>query len=157
KEFHIDTRRIGIMGSSASGHLAALVAVTSSKDGLEDERCYPGYSSRVQAAYCFAGLFDFDFYHSFPGDRTLQKQIDDFLGGTYQQVSDVYTQASPTHYVTPDDPPFLLMHGIQDQRVPYEQSVHFIEVLQKTGVPAKLVSINNYAHSPIPGKEPHPS
>ncbi len=70
QQFHIDPNRIGVAGGSSDGHLAALLAVTNSKDGLEDENCYPGYSSRVQAAFCFAGFFDFEYYQTAPGDGT---------------------------------------------------------------------------------------
>jgi dipeptidyl aminopeptidase/acylaminoacyl peptidase len=133
------------------------VAVANPGDGLEDKSCYPGYSSRVQGAVCFAGFFDFEFYQLVPGDGTLQAQIKDFLGGTYQQIPAIYRQASPTHYVTPDDPPFLLMHGLQDRRVPYEQAPHFAKILEKAEVPVRLIPVNNYAHGHIPGKEPEPS
>jgi dipeptidyl aminopeptidase/acylaminoacyl peptidase len=49
------------------------------------------------------------------------------------------------------------MHGLQDRRVPYEQTPHFAKILEKAGVPVRLISINNYVHGPIPGKEPDPS
>jgi len=156
KEFGIDPERVGIMGASSSGHLAALVAVTDPNDALEDDHCYPGHSSRVQAAYCFAGMYDFEFYESNRGDGTLWPQIKDFLGGTFEKDPDVYRRASPRNYVTRDDPPFLLMHGIQDGRVPYDQTPHFAEALKRAGVAVEFVSINNYRHGPIPGKESEP-
>jgi len=157
ERFHIDADRIGVMGSSASGQLAALAAVTGPEHGLDEGTCYQGYSSKVQAAYCFAALFDFERYEHEPGDSTLRAQIQDYLGGTYQQLPERYQQASPAHYVAPGDPPFLLMHGTEDRRVPYEQTVRFADALKQAGVPAKFVSVKNYAHSPIAGKEPDPS
>ncbi len=33
-----------------------------------------------------------------------------------------YFQASPPSHVSPDDPPFLLMHGDKDESVPFAQS-----------------------------------
>jgi len=157
KEFRIDPDRIGVMGASSSGHLAALVAVTDQGDKLEDDSCYPGHSSRVQAAYCFAGLYDFELYESHLGDGTLQPQVRNFLGGTFEEIPEVYRHASPRTYVTSDDPPFLLMHGMQDRRVPYDQSPHFVEVLSKAGVAVEFISINNYEHGPAPGKQSSPS
>ena len=49
-------------------------------------------------------------------------------------------QASPITYVTPDDLPFLLIHGDQDELVPYEQSQLMYDRLTQVGVHAQLCS-----------------
>lgn len=100
REFNVDPERIGVMGASASGHLATMLAVTRPIDGLEDRGCYPRQSSHVAAAYSYAGLYDFEYYEQIPGDGTLREQIREFLGGSYQQIPDVYRRASPAHYVS---------------------------------------------------------
>ncbi|MEZ5366739.1 MAG: prolyl oligopeptidase family serine peptidase [Bryobacterales bacterium] len=51
-----------------------------------------------------------------------------------------YWEASPVAHVSPDDAPFLLIHGDADIRVPVERSVEFQDMLQKVGVEAKRVS-----------------
>jgi acetyl esterase/lipase len=154
--FQIDPDRIGLVGSSASGQLVALAAVTRAEHGLEDETCYQGQSSSVQAVYAFAGLFDFEQYEQHPGDGTLRAQIQDYLGGSYQQLPARYRQASPARYVAPGNPPFLLMHGVEDRRVPYDQSERFAKLLMRVGVPVKFVSVRNYAHGPIRDLQPEP-
>ena len=49
-------------------------------------------------------------------------------------------QASPITYVTPNDPPFLLIHGDQDELAPYEQSQLMYDRLTQVGVHAQLCS-----------------
>jgi dipeptidyl aminopeptidase/acylaminoacyl peptidase len=56
-------------------------------------------------------------------------------------------EASPITYVTPDDPPFLLIHGDQDELVPHEQSQLLYDKLIQANVPAQLVIVKNASHS----------
>ena len=55
--------------------------------------------------------------------------------------------ASPVTYVSPDDPPFLLLHGEADRLVPIEQSQILLAALQTANVPAELVIVSNAGHS----------
>jgi len=48
--------------------------------------------------------------------------------------------------VTPDDPPFLIQHGMLDCLVPYTQSVSLHEKLQATGVDSTLALIPRGDH-----------
>ena len=47
----------------------------------------------------------------------------------------------------PKAPPFLLIHGDNDQTVPFEQSTRLQEALRKAGVPCDLIRIVNGAHA----------
>jgi dipeptidyl aminopeptidase/acylaminoacyl peptidase len=60
---------------------------------------------------------------------------------------DNIVQASPITHVTPDDPPFLLIHGDRDELVPYEQSQLMYDRLVQMSVPAQLVIVKNATHS----------
>jgi dipeptidyl aminopeptidase/acylaminoacyl peptidase len=61
-------------------------------------------------------------------------------------------EASPISHVTPDDPPFLLIHGDRDELVPVEQSQLMYERLLQQNVPAQLVIVKNARHSfTVPG------
>lgn len=159
KQFNVDSRHIGVMGGSASGYLAAMLAVTRPEDGFEDKACYPGFSSDVQAAYCQSGMYDFVYYERHIGDGSLARQgvILAFLGGSYTQIPKVWKSASPVSYVRSGDPPFLIMHGIQDTRVPYNQMGHFAKLLKEKRVPVQAVSINRFKHGAIPDVTPQPS
>ncbi|PYR25958.1 MAG: alpha/beta hydrolase, partial [Acidobacteria bacterium] len=43
--------------------------------------------------------------------------------------------------MTPDDPPFLLIHGDADKTVPFQQSEIMDAALQKAGVAVKLIRV----------------
>jgi dipeptidyl aminopeptidase/acylaminoacyl peptidase len=49
--------------------------------------------------------------------------------------------------VTPDDPPFLLIHGDRDEVVPVDQSQLMYDRLMQENVPAQLVIVQNASHS----------
>jgi dipeptidyl aminopeptidase/acylaminoacyl peptidase len=55
-------------------------------------------------------------------------------------------RASPITHVTPDDPPFLILHGTNDNVVPLEQSQMLYDLLVANGVPAEFVLVENGGH-----------
>lgn len=134
-EYNLDPDRIGAWGGSAGGHLVNLLGTTDESAGF-DVGEYLDQSSRVQAVVDMFG----------PSDLTVP-----FEGG-YESASRVFdgfdaALASPVTYVTPDDPPFLLLHGDSDKLVPIEQSEILLAALQAAGVPAELVTVKNAGHS----------
>jgi dipeptidyl aminopeptidase/acylaminoacyl peptidase len=54
---------------------------------------------------------------------------------------------SPVSFVTPDDPPTLLIHGDADQTVPFQQSRRLIERLKSANVDAQLVIRQGMRHA----------
>jgi acetyl esterase/lipase len=136
-DYHLDPNRIGAMGASAGGHLASLVG-TSDPNPVWDVGEHLDQSSRVQAIVAMAPVIDLT--RHFPNaDIELMRNVG--FG------EDNIVQASPITHVTPDDPPFLLIHGDRDELVPVEQSQLMYDRLVQTGVPAQLVIIKNGGHS----------
>jgi dipeptidyl aminopeptidase/acylaminoacyl peptidase len=56
------------------------------------------------------------------------------VGGQITQHPDRVAKANPITYVTPDDPPFLIMHGEEDRTVPPNQSELLTAALKKAKV-----------------------
>jgi dipeptidyl aminopeptidase/acylaminoacyl peptidase len=54
--------------------------------------------------------------------------------------------ASPVTHVTPEAPPFLLVHGTADWLVPYAQSEQLHAALTAAGVPSTLVPVEGAQH-----------
>lgn len=136
-EYNLDPNRIAAIGPSAGGHLVSLLGTTQVSDGW-DVGEYLDQSSRVQAVISMAGVMDLT--RSFPNaDIELMKRVG---FGEHNVLA-----ASPITHVTPDDPPFLLIHGDRDELVPVEQSQLMYDRLVQTGVPAQLVVVQNAGHS----------
>jgi dipeptidyl aminopeptidase/acylaminoacyl peptidase len=68
------------------------------------------------------------------------------IGGAVQENKEAARNASPTTYVSKDDPPFLLIHGTNDPAVPFNQSELLAAALQKAGVEALLVPVTGGGH-----------
>ena len=49
-------------------------------------------------------------------------------------------------WASKDAPPFLLIHGTEDQSVLYSQSVNFQAKLEENKVPCELVTIKGASH-----------
>ena len=136
-EYNLDPNRMGAIGVSAGGHLVALLGASEASAGM-DVGEYLEQSSRVQAVVAMAPVTDLT--RSFPNaDIELIRHVG--FG------EDNVVQASPVTHVTPDDPPFLLIHGDRDEVVPVEQSQLMYDRLVEANVPAQLVIVRNARHS----------
>jgi acetyl esterase/lipase len=134
----IDPGRLGVWGSSAGGHLASLLGTADGEDGF-DVGQYLDESSRVQAVVDLFGPENF----TLPGwSRSAENNIERVFGTD----STALHAASPTTYVSPDDPPFLIIQGTGDRVVPPLQSQNLLEWLHAAGVPATLVSVKGGTH-----------
>lgn len=153
--YGIDTGRIGVWGTSAGGHLAALLGTTDTSVGFEGDGGHAGQSSRVRAVVDLYGPAHLTDGEGWPPGQALVLEI---VFGTSDLDSPVLERASPTTHATPDDPPFLILHGENDRLVPVRQSEFLFERLGTAGVPAELVVVENARHGLVPdGDEIQPS
>ena len=53
---------------------------------------------------------------------------------------------SPMTYVSPDDPPTLIVHGDKDATVPFAQGKSMHEALTKVRVPSRLMMVEGAGH-----------
>lgn len=146
KEYGIDTEHIGVIGLSAGGHLAALLATSGDVPELEGEGGHADQSSRVQACVAMGAQTDL------LSERiaSLSSQPDDpfyrtFLGASQADAGDVYALASPRNHLDPKDPPILVMTGALD-----DSSTHADEFrgdLGKLGIAADLVLLPDAPHA----------
>ncbi len=149
KEFHIDPERIGVWGESAGGHLAAMLGVTGDVKEFEGAGGWEGYSSKVHAVCDWFGPSDLLKMVHEPGpiDRKSANSPEALLiGGPVLENKEKAIKASPVTFVTPDDPPFLIMHGDKDMVVPFSQSVYLFEALKKAGVEVTFVNLKGAGH-----------
>lgn len=147
-EHNLDTERFGVWGSSAGGHLVALIG-TSGDVKAFDVGAHLDQSSRVQAVCDYYGPTDFTVFVTTPGyeshatDSSPEAKL---LGGAVMQNKDKAARVNPITYVTPDDPPFLIVHGDQDKTVPLNQSQLLFAALKKTNISAHFHTIHGAGH-----------
>ncbi|MGS2777033.1 alpha/beta hydrolase fold domain-containing protein [Robertmurraya sp. GLU-23] len=164
-KYHLDSENIGLWGSSAGGHLAALAGTTGSGVLEELEHGCADFSCNVQAVVDGYGPTDFlqmDLHHTseMPSndpetDRLhptrhhsdMNSPESQLLGAPIHLVPDRVREANPITYIKGGEPPFLIMHGTNDTAVPAHQSELLYQALLEKGNDATLCLIDGFGHA----------
>jgi acetyl esterase/lipase len=150
KKYNLDPQRIGVIGASAGGHLAAMLGTSGNVERLEGNvGGNLGESSQVECVVDEYGPSELLAMSGFPSD--IEHDSPDspesrLVGGAIQEHKDAARSASPITYVSADDPPFLIVHGTEDPLVPYDQSERLLAAMEEEGVDAKLIKVQGGGH-----------
>jgi acetyl esterase/lipase len=143
----IDPEKIGVWGSSAGGHLVSHLGSSGDVKEVEGDLGTTGISSRVACVVDFCGPSDFTaFAADSPRVNQPGQPVYKLLGGPLKEKTDEAKQASPITFVTPDDPPFLIVHGTDDRTVPIDQAERLHAAQKKAGVDTTYVKIEGGGH-----------
>jgi acetyl esterase/lipase len=126
--FKVDPDQILVLGESAGGELALMVAMTPASADL-------GPVTKIAAVINFYGISDIT-------DRLQGLEwIPDQPGRM-----DLARRLSPIAYVRRGVPPTLSIHGDADPTVPYDQSVRLTKALKESGADADLITVSANEH-----------
>ncbi len=153
----IDPDRIGAWGHSAGGHLVAMLGTAASEAGW-DKGPYQSESSAVEAVVDLSGPSNLATMSTEGASGYVRDTFVGLLGPVpADELPQALLEASPVHYVSSSDPPFLIIHGDEDTIVYPQQSEELYAALRSAGVRATLVIVTGGAHElNEPGAEPEP-
>jgi acetyl esterase/lipase len=128
-EWQLDPKRIGIMGSSAGGHLASTLLTHFDDGNANDSDPIERVSSRPSLGIlCYPVITMGEFTHQGSKANLLGKN----------PSPELVRNLSNELLVTKETPPTFLWHTWEDGAVPVENSLQFAEALRKAGVPFDL-------------------
>ncbi len=129
EEYHLDSRRIGIWGFSAGGHLAAMAGTmfdagdAAAKDPIDRVSSRPDFLILDYALTDRLGSASDYSYGNLLGKNPDAKQL---------------AEVTPVLHVTHETPTTFLVHSDDDEVVLPQNSINFYLALKKAGVPAEL-------------------
>jgi len=138
EKWGLDQDKIGIMGFSAGGHLASTVGthydygMANTSDPINNFSCRPDFMILMYPVIDMSG----EIKHS--------GSMRNLIGPDASQT--LIDRFSNQKQVTPDTPPTILIHSIDDTSVPAANSVVFYEALVASGVLAELHIFNSGKH-----------
>ena len=151
-EWKLDPRRVGIMGSSAGGHLASTAATHFAAGKSDAADAAERQSSRPDLGIlCYPVIT--------MGTNTHQGSKNNLLGK--EPSPELVELLSNEKQVTKETPPCFLWHTAEDQAVKVENSLDFAAALQRNGVPFDLHVYQKGRHGigladKPPFNSPHP-
>jgi acetyl esterase/lipase len=136
-EWNLDPKRIGIMGSSAGGHLASTLLTHFDAGKPQDPDPIERQSSRPDLGIlCYPVIT--------MGEHTHQGSKSNLLGAN--PSPELVRDLSNELQVTKETPPTFFWHTWEDSAVPVENSLQFATALRKAGVPFDLHIYQKGAH-----------
>lgn len=145
-DYGVDPNRLGITGISSGGYLSLTMGTSGDDGNPSASDPVDRASSRVEAVACFCPPADLVDYGE-PNRTVLEFKPVEFVWHVFalsdkpreEQVKGL-RDLSPISHASSDDAPTLILHGDQDELVPYEQAPRFIAKLKEQGVAAELIT-----------------
>ena len=132
--------RIAVLGNSAGGHLALMLAGTVGHAEFEGEGGNPGVDTSVAAVIA---VYPPVLFHT--GERASGATSAEALLGKGASV-DAARAASPIEYARADFPPTFFLHGNGDKVVPVSASINMYNALSRAGARAEMHIYSEQPH-----------
>ncbi|HVZ99438.1 MAG TPA: S9 family peptidase [Caulobacterales bacterium] len=125
----VEAGHVGVWGWSYGGYMTLMLMTR--------------YPDAFNAGAAFAPVTDWTLYDTAYTERYLGKP---------QDHSDIYDQSSPLTNATRIARPLLIVHGMADDNVPFDNSTRFIAALQAHAIPFEMMTYPGKRHG-ISGKQ----
>jgi acetyl esterase/lipase len=128
-EYGGDPEWVAITGGSAGGHLSSLTALTAN-----DPQFQPGFEdadTSVRAAVPFYGIYDFTVTDESVHPLMVPMLAKHVFKLRRTETEAAFRAASPINYISPDAPPFFVLHGNNDSLIPVQQARVFTKRLRE--------------------------
>lgn len=134
----LDMSRVITLGHSAGGHLATWAA---SRHRLRKGAV--GAEPEVQPVGCvsMAGVYDLRTAYELDPEGA-----EDLMGGSPQEISNAYGEASP-QLLLPARVPVIVCKGGRDEEIPASQADDYVAAARKRGDPVELVVVEDADHN----------
>lgn len=148
--------KIAVMGNSAGGHLALLLGCSG---GVEELEGVVGgnldQSSEVQAIVDYFAPTDLLLLaDAQPGKtRNPKGPVYQLLGGSVRKKRNLAELASVVTHVNSDDPPLLIIHGLLDTTVDFQQSVEIYKAYKRNQLEVDILIHKELGHGGARGGE----
>src|SRR2546421_2741352 len=144
RRWGIDPNRLGVYGWSAGGHLSLMIGLASDNGDPAAKEDFMKEGDRVAAVVAYFPPVDL---------RQLARGLNPPPSGTVLDrfpalnfEKEKAADFSPIVFVTPDDPPTLLIHGDKDQLVNISNSQIMFDALKKNNVKTDFITIPGADH-----------
>jgi dipeptidyl aminopeptidase/acylaminoacyl peptidase len=126
----VDKDRIGAMGYSHGGYIAAFISA---------------YSDRFRAVSVGAGVSDWKTYYT---NSDAPHWTVQFLKATPWDDPEIYRKTAPLSYIKRARTPTLIQHGEFDRRAPIAGAYELYRALQDQNVPVRMIVYKGAGHVP---------
>jgi acetyl esterase/lipase len=137
RQWKVDPKRVGIIGFSAGGHLAATASTRFDLGQPDVPHTLAGQSCRPDFTILVYPVITF-------GERTHSGSRDNLLGK--HPSLELIERFSCERQVTPQTPPAFLAHAVDDRAVGIENSRLYHAALRAQGISSKLIELPEGGH-----------
>lgn len=141
KQWGVDSNRLGVHGGSAGGHLSLMLGLASEAGDPAAEEPFMRESNRVASVVAYYPPVDLT--------QWARGNVPPAPGQRFPALNFEKEKAagiSPILFVTPDDPPTLLIHGDADTTVPIEHSQRLIKAFQENKIKSNFITLPGAGH-----------